>query len=273
LLIILDAIPVNTTYTVTMKCFVLILAASLSATSAFMSPGLTHTLTMEQLATSSNSELRATRNEFFQYAAKVVSASATMGWALTVTSPNDVAFARGRATLEQAYRKFTPRILAGGEFYEKEMKQYVASSNFEAIQNALREPPSRVKEDLKKPDSGVAGRARLAGQFSDARVLTAADLYASAFSESTISPKTKKMQLAVAKVRAVVEEMESICKQGLGQEQSGGLFGLGAKKADKTELSKRLRALYVDGGNAYNEYVLAANQDLALQFDKLPFIK
>jgi hypothetical protein len=222
---------------------------------------------------SSSTEIRSTRQEFFHDAAKLTTATVLGGLVVTSIGPNDAASARGRATLEVAYRKFTPRIVAGGEFYQKEMKQYVASANFEAIQNALREPPSRAKDDLRKPDSGVAERARQAGQFSNARVLAAADLYASAFSESSISAKTKKMQASVAKLRTVVEEMESICKQGLGQEQSGGLFGIGAKKVDKNELSKRLRQLYVDGGNAYNEYVLAANTDLALQFDKLPYIK
>ena len=222
---------------------------------------------------SSITALKSTRQEFFQDAVQVTAATLLGGLVLTTTGPNDVASARGRATLEVAYRKFTPRIIAGGEFYQKEMKQYVASANFEAIQIALQEPPSRVKDDLRKPDSGVAERARKAGEFSDARVLAAADLYASAFSESSISTKTKKMQSAVAKLRTVVEEMESICKQGLGQETSGGLFGIGAKKADKNELSKRLRQLYVDGGNAYNEYILAANTDLAMQFDKLPYLK
>jgi hypothetical protein len=209
------------------------------------------------------------RKEFFQQAKAAASSMAVIA---AITGTPEVASARGRATLEQAYRKYTPRILSGGAFYASEMKQFVAAANFAAIQNALREPPSRQKDDLKKPDSGVADRARLAGQFSDARVLTAADLYAAAFSESSISPKTKKMQAAVAKMRTVVEEMEDLCQQALG-ESSGGLFGIGAKKVDKTELAKRLRTLYVDGGNAYNEYILMANQDLALQFDKLPFIK
>ena len=217
----------------------------------------------------SATEIRSTRQDFFHDAVKI---TATTVLVVTATGPNDVASARGRATLEVAYRKFTPRIVAGGEFYRKEMKQFVATANFEAIQNAIREPPSRVKDDLRKPDSGVAERARQAGEFSNSRVLAAADLYASAFSESSISVKTRKMQTAVAKIRTVVDEMESICNQGLGKEESGGLFGIGAKKFDKNELSKRLRQLYVDGGNAYNEYVLAANTDLAMQFDKLPFI-
>lgn len=251
-----------------MKITSLILALVLPSCAAFVT-----TQQGSGSATLSLTELQSTRQEFFHDAVKITTATVLGGLVITSTGPNDVASARGRATLEVAYRKFTPRIVAGGEFYQKEMKQFVGSSNFEAIQNAVREPPSRAKDDLRKPDSGVAERARQAGEFSNARVLAAADLYASAFSESSISAKTKKMQSAVAKLRNVVDEMESVCKQALGQEQSGGLFGIGAKKVDKNELSKRLRQLYVEGGNAYNEYVLAANTDLALQFDKLPYLK
>lgn len=206
------------------------------------------------------------RQDFFQ----CVSSAATASM-LLVAIPES-AYARGRATFEQTYRKFVPRVVTGGEFYSTEMKKLISASDFSGIKNALQEPPARSKADLTKSDSGVAARARQAGQFSDARVLVAADLFAAAFSESSISPKTKKMQAAVAKMREVIQEMESVSKQALGEE-SGGMFGFGSKKLDKTEASKKLRALYVEGGNAYNEYVLAANDNLALQFDKLSFIK
>lgn len=249
-----------------MKIIALILTSTLPTCSAFL-------ITQQRSAPSLVLQERSTRQEFVHDAIQVTSAAMLGGMVVLSTGPNDIASARGRATLEVAYRKFTPRIIAGAEFYQKDMKQLVATANFEGIQNALREPPTRVKDDLRKPDSGVAERARQAGEFSNSRVLAAADLYASAFSESSISLKTKKMQTAVSKLRNVVEEMESVCKQALGQEQSGGLFGIGAKKVDKNELSKRLRQLYVDGGNAYNEYVLAANTDLAMQFDKLPYVK
>ena len=253
-----------------MKIIALIFTIALPSCGAFIT---TQRDTRSLALSATELRVRSTRQEFFHESIKVTTATLLGGMVIVSTGPDDVASARGRATLEVAYRKFTPRVIAGGEFYQKDMKQYVASANFEAIQNALQEPPSRVKDDLRKPDSGVAERARKAGEFSDARVLAAADLYASAFSESSISMKTKKMQTAVAKLRNVVNEMESICKQGLGQEQSGGIFGIGAKKVDKNELSKRLRQLYVEGGNAYNEYVLAANTDLAMQFDKLPYVK
>jgi len=84
-----------------------------------------------------------------------------------------VASARGFATLEQAYERYSPRIRAGGEFYRKDLKVLVAKNDWAGIQNALQEPPKRRKEDLTKADAGVAARARQAGEFSDARVLVA----------------------------------------------------------------------------------------------------
>ena len=197
----------------------------------------------------------------------------TLATTLFLTTAPSPALARGRATLEQSYDRYGPRIRAGGTFYATDLKKLIASADFEGVKNALAEPPSRTKADLVKPDSGVAARARQAGQFSDARVLVAADLWAAAFSESSISAKTKKMQAAVADVRRVVEEMQSVSRQALGEEKSGGLFGIGAKKVDKKEAAKQLRELYVEGGNAWNEYVLAANDNLALQFDKFDYVK
>jgi hypothetical protein len=181
------------------------------------------------------------------------------------------AFARGRATLEQSYQRYSPRVISGGNFYGSELKNLVAKNDWEGIKNSLLEPPERTKKDLQKPDAGVAERARLAGGFSDARVLTAADLYAGAFSDSSVSAKTKKMQADIQKVRAAVQGMQGVAKQGLGEE-SGGLFGLGGKKLSEAELSKQMKEYYTAGGNAWNEYVLAANDGLALKFDRFPFI-
>ena len=79
--------------------------------------------------------------------------------------------------------------------------------------------------------------------------------------------KTKKMKEAVSKVRDVVNQMQSVAKQGLGEESAGGgFFGIGAKKPSDAELKHKIKQLYVEGGNAWNEYVFAANEDLALQF-------
>jgi hypothetical protein len=195
--------------------------------------------------------------------------------ALTAGSflPPQSALARGRATLEQSYERYVPRIKAGGEFYGKELKSLVGASDWTGIKKALADVPDRTKEDLSKPDAGVAERARQAGGFSDARVLTAADLFASAFSDNSITPKTKKMKAAVETVRTSVQGMQSVARQALGEEGGGGFFGLGKSKPNEAELKKKLREYYVAGGNAWNEYILAANEDLALKFDKLPFIR
>lgn len=233
----------------------------MGVTSAFVARHQSPHFTLMEL----QAEKSTSRKDFLKHSVSVVGSAA---WIFS-SSP---ALARGRATLEQSYERYAPRIRAGGEFYRSDLKKLVASSDFEGLKNALAEPPKRKKEDLSKPDSGVADRARQAGQFSDARVLVAADLFASSFSESSISPKTKKMQAAVAKVRNVVSEMQSTCSLALGEESSGGLFGFGNKKVDKAALASKIRILYVEGGNAWNEYVLAANDELALQFDKFQFI-
>ena len=88
-------------------------------------------------------------------------------------APPQTAWATGRATFEQAYRRYGPRIRAGGEFYQQDLKDLILKSDWQGIQAALREVPKRAKGDLNKPDAGVAQRARLAGGFSDARVLVA----------------------------------------------------------------------------------------------------
>ena len=183
------------------------------------------------------------------------------------------ASARGRATLERSYERYSPRIRAGGTFYGTDLRQLVAKSDWAGIKNALQEPPERKKEDLIKPDSGVAERARQAGGFSDARVLVAADLLAGAFSDNSVSAKTKKMQSKIAKLREIVQEMQKTARLALGEESTGGLFGFGAKKPSDAELAKRIRELYVAGGNEWNEYILEANDSLALQFDRFDYIK
>jgi hypothetical protein len=176
--------------------------------------------------------------------------------------------------LEKSYQRYSPRIIAGGKFYGDDLRNLIEKNDWAGIKDALQEPPARKKEDLQKPDSGVAARARASGGFSDARVLVAADLFAGAFTDRSITPKTKKMQGAVEKLRTVVTGLQSVAAQGLGEEKAGGLFGLGGgKQASPAELSKQARELYVAGGNAWNEYVFDANEDLALQFDRFPYVK
>ena len=101
-----------------------------------------------------------------------------------------------------------------------------------------------------------------------------ADLFASSFSsQNSVTPKTKKMKAAVEKLRSTVSEMETVAKQALGEDTGGGFFGMGKKKYSEAELAQKMRTLYAEGGNAYNEYVYAANEDLALQFDKFEYVK
>lgn len=80
------------------------------------------------------------------------------------------------------------------------------------------------------------------------------------------------MKGSVDKVRETVEAMQVTARQGMG-EASGGLFGMGAKKIPKAELSMTMKKLYVQGGSAWNEYVFAANENLPLQYDRLEYIK
>lgn len=182
------------------------------------------------------------------------------------------AFARGRATLDGAYDKYTPRILKGGEFYRSDLKSLIGRGDYAGIKAALQEPPKRTKADKAKADGGIAERAAQAGQFSDSRVLVACDLFAAAFSDSSISEKTKKMKASVEEMRNVILEMQSVASQALGEDTGGGLFGFGGKKLSKSECNNRLKELYIQGGNAYNKYVFTANEDLAVQYKKLPYL-
>lgn len=191
-------------------------------------------------------------------------------YSLTFPSP---AAARGRATLEQSYDRYVPRILAGGEFYGKDFRKLVEKNDWSGIKNALQDPPKRTKEDRSKIDGGISERAAQAGQFSDARVLVAADLFAAAFSDNSISSKTKSMKTEVEVLREVVDEMNLAARQALGEEGGGGLFGFGAKKPSQSELSRKVRELFTKGGNAWNKYIFLANEELPVQLKKLPYIK
>lgn len=222
----------------------------------------------ETITTKTTNSVTTTRETFFLQSAIAVASYITA--ATSIPSP---VHARGRATLDQAYDRYTPRIIAGGEFYKKNLRDLVAKNDFEGIKRALAEPPKKSKEDRAKPDGGTTERAAQAGGFSDARVLVAADLFAATFSDNSVSAKTKKMKDEVANLRSIVEKMQSISRQALGEESGGGgLFGFGAKKASKDELSKKLKELYIEGGNAYNRYIFAANEGLPVQLKKLPFL-
>ena len=234
-------------------------------------PAATHAYSISTSSSSSRSTAAHTTTTRNAFCSQSIAAAAT---ALVFATPPPAAHARGRATLEQSYDRYAPRIRAGGTFYNKDLKELVVAADWVGVQNALQEPPRRTKADLQKADAGVAERARQAGGFSDARVLVAADLFAASFSENSFSAKTKKMQASVNKLRGILVELQSVAKQATGDEASGGmLFGLGAKKPDKAALSKRAKELYVEGGNTWNEYIMAANDELALKFDRFEYVR
>ena len=140
-------------------------------------------------------------------------------------------------------------------------------------QLATAEPPRKSKEDKSKPDGGIADRAAQAGGFSNARVITAAELWAASFSDNSISSKTKKMKEQTEILKEVVDGLNTAAKIALGEEkQGGGFLGFGAKAPSQTELSKQVRELYIKGGNAWNQYVFIANDDLPVQLKKLPYL-
>jgi len=198
-------------------------------------------------------------------------AASIAGTVLTVLSPP--VHARGRATLEQAYDRYSPRIITGGKFYNTELKRAVERADWATIKEATTEPPKRRKSDASKIDGGISERAALAGGFSNARVVSALDLWASSFSDNAISAKTKKMRVQAEEVRNVVDSLNSLSKVGLGEEKSGGgILGFGGKAKSKAELAKEARELYTQGGNSWNEYINVSNEGLPVQMQKLPFL-
>lgn len=187
--------------------------------------------------------------------------------------PCQPAEARGRATLEFSCDRYYPRLEAGGVFYANDLKRAIEKNDWAAIKAATEEPPKKTKADKSKIDGGISERAAQAGGFSKARVVAAADLWAAAFSDSSISTKTKKMKEQTAILGQVVEEMNTIAKIALGEEKSGGgIFGFGAKTPSQAELAKQVRELYVKGGNAWNQYVFLSNDDLPVQLKRLPYL-
>ena len=192
---------------------------------------------------------------------------------LILTTPTSPAIARGRATLEFAYDKYVPRIVDGGKFYKSQLYSAISKGDWKTVSAAVAEPPKKSKEDRTLQDGGASKRAALAGGFSDSRVLTAMDLFAATFSDSSISPKTKAMQAEVSKLREVVSGISKAARIATGEEKSGGgLFGIGGKAPSQQELLKQVQELYLKGGNAYNQYAYLANDGLPVQLEKLPFL-
>ena len=81
------------------------------------------------------------------------------------------------------------------------------------------------------------------------------------------------MKEQTAILEEVVEGMNKAAKIALGEEKSGGGFlGFGAKAPSQNELAKEVRELYMKGGNAWNQYVFLANDDLPVQLKRLPYL-
>lgn len=78
--------------------------------------------------------------------------------AVSTLSSSRPAEARGRATLVESYDRYTPRIIAGGQFYASDFKRMVEKSDWNAIKAATSDPPKKTKEDRSKKDGGVADR-------------------------------------------------------------------------------------------------------------------
>lgn len=74
-------------------------------------------------------------------------------------------------------------------------------------------------------------------------------------------------------LKEVVDGMNTAAKLALGEEkQGGGLFGFGAKAPSELELAQQVRELYVKGGNAWNQYVFIANDELPVTLRRLPYL-
>lgn len=216
--------------------------------------------------TNTNADINVNRHDF-------LTAIIATGISSSILLPSQPAEARGRATLEYALDRYYPRIEAGGVFYSNDLRKAIEKNDWNAIKAATAEPPKRTKEDKAKVDGGIAERAAQAGGFSNSRVVAAADLWAAAFSDNSVSAKTKNMKEQTAILTEVVNGMNSAAKLALGEEKSGGgLFGFGSKAPSQTELAQQVRELYIKGGNAYNQYVFLANDDLPVQFKRLPFL-
>lgn len=191
----------------------------------------------------------------------------------TVIADPQPAIARGRATLEQSYDRYSPRIIEGGAFYKSQLYGLIAKGDWKGLALATAEPPKKTKADRTLEDGGAAKRAAQAGGFSDSRVLVAMDLFASTFSESSISAKTKSMKAEVETLREVVEGMNKAARLATGEEKGGGgLFGSRGKAPSQAELSKEVKNLYMKGGAAYNQYTFLANEGLPVQLEKMPLL-
>jgi len=246
-----------------------VIVATLAASTAVSVPALAfYSSCPPKNSARSTSLLEAAAQSRGEFILTVTAVTSTV-----ITNPIQPAYARGRATLEQAYDRYTPRIIEGSAFYKSQLYGAVSKGNWKNLELATAEPPKKTKADRKLADGGTAKRAAQAGGFSDSRVLTAMDLFASTFSESSISPKTKAMKAEVETLREVVERMNKAARSATGEEKSGGgMFGIGSKAPSQGELAKEVKELYMKGGTAYNQYAYLANEGLPVTLAKLPFL-
>jgi len=243
----------------------LVLLAAIPAVHAFAPNAVRN----EPLTSVYGESSMSSRQEFISAA---VATSAGVLASATIL-PIQPAEARGRATLEFACDRYYPRLETGGAFYANDLRKAIEKNDWNAIKLATQEPPKRSKADKSKIDGGISERAAQAGGFSNARVITAAELWAASFSDNSISAKTKAMKEQTAILEEVVEGMNKAAKIALGEEKSGGGFlGFGAKAPSQNELAKEVRELYMKGGNAWNQYVFLANDDLPVQLKRLPYL-
>ena len=84
--------------------------------------------TANRVAVETSSTSATTRQDFLQQSAALTIASVA-----TAFSAVEPAVARGRATLDQAYERYTPRIIAGGSFYKKDLRDMIAKSDFDGV--------------------------------------------------------------------------------------------------------------------------------------------
>eukprot|EP00568_Trieres_chinensis_P010181 CAMPEP_0183293778 /NCGR_PEP_ID=MMETSP0160_2-20130417/2344_1 /TAXON_ID=2839 ORGANISM="Odontella Sinensis, Strain Grunow 1884" /NCGR_SAMPLE_ID=MMETSP0160_2 /ASSEMBLY_ACC=CAM_ASM_000250 /LENGTH=206 /DNA_ID=CAMNT_0025454957 /DNA_START=112 /DNA_END=729 /DNA_ORIENTATION=- len=190
------------------------LAASLLAAAPTGVHGFSASSRSSASATATTTDVAAATPDRRDFLSAATTATATTASAVLLTAAVSFtaaaplpASARGRATLEQSYDRYVPRIVSGGSYYKSDLRTHIERNDFGAIKAATSDPPPKTREDRSKLDGGVSDRAAKAGGFSDARVLVAADLFAAAFSDNSVSPKTKAMKAEVETLREVVRGM------------------------------------------------------------------
>lgn len=117
----------------------------LTITAACLLPAITSGFTLKQPGRSVTPDAThsdvgtVNRNDFLKTASIA---------AVGLLSFQEPVFATGRATLEQSYERYAPRIKAGGDFYQGDFKQMVAKADWAGIKEATGGVPPRQKEDL-----------------------------------------------------------------------------------------------------------------------------